>query len=212
MMNDLNDKVNEITSKIHHISSLRLFTKNRIKNLNTETIILENDLDVCNQSNALLDRISEEEIENGIKTYIYLLEQGLKAIFPEQEVGLNAEISKIRGKVSLKIKTTFKGLDGVLVEGDGLDSFGGAVSTVQSLLLRISLILKRDLKPFLILDESFPAVDGDRVGLLVDFLKVLCEKLNMDILCITHNNLISEKADLAYQIYPTKDGAKLKKI
>lgn len=212
MSHAFNDKINDLNQRKHHIESLKSYIKKRKHTLSNEITLLENQLDICLQSNALLDKISEEEIEQGIKTYVSLLEQGLKAIFPEQKVGLSAQVDKVRGKISLRLKTTFEGEDGIIVEGEGIDSFGGAVSTVQSLLLRISLILKRKLKPILVLDESFPAIDEERVVLLINFLKVLCEKLGMEILCITHNNLICENATLSYKIYPSKDGAKLKKI
>ena len=202
----------DVLARYSRLLSLKERSENRVRALESEISTLEGDLDMYRQAGALLDRITEEEVESGIQTYIALLEQGLKAIFPEQDVGLVGEIDKVRGKVSLRLKTTFKGQDGLEIEGEGLDAFGGAVSTIQSLLLRISLILKRNLKPVLLLDESFPAVDGERVDLLVDFLKALCVKLDMEILCITHNPSIAEKADLAYRIASTKDGAKLKKI
>ena len=157
-------------------------------------------------------KIIEKEVEEGVKTYISLLDQGLKAIFPEQDISQTAEITKVRGKVSVRLKTVVKGKDGVEVEGEGLDTFGGAVSTVQSLLLRVSLLLKRELRPVLVLDETFPAVDENRTELLVDFLKALCKKLDMDILCISHNSSIAESADLAYRVKATKNGASFTKI
>jgi DNA repair exonuclease SbcCD ATPase subunit len=160
----------------------------------------------------ILDKLAEDEVQRGVATYASLLEEGLRAIFPEQQVGLKPEVTKLRGKVAVKLKTTFKGQDGIEVESDEIDAFGGAVTTIQSLLLRISLILKRDLRPLLILDETFPAVDGDRVEILVNFLKVLCERLGMDILCITHDQSIAEGADIGYRIAPSSEGAKLKRI
>jgi len=204
--------VKDLRARLNHIRSLKSFTENRISSLSDETALLEIDLDVVNQSIELLNRLSEEEVENGIKTYIALLEEGLKALFPEQQVGLKGEVDKLRGKISLRLKTTFKSQDGIEVEGEGIDSFGGAVATVQSLLLRISLILKRDLQPFLVLDESFPAVDAYRTELLIDFLKTLCSRLEMDILCITHNHSLSEQADRSYRLKPSKQGVKLEKI
>lgn len=201
--------VHAVLSKAQQLKIDRDLTLRRSESLESEVALIELDLDTTNQASALLHRLSEEEVENGIKTYVLLLEEGLKAIFPEQEVGLVAEIDKIRGKISLRLKTTFKGQDGISVEGEGLDSFGGAVTTVQSLLLRISLILKRGLKPFMILDESFPAVDGERTDLLVDFLKALCARLDMDILVVTHNPSISDRADISYVMSPSVNGAKI---
>jgi len=207
-----NLSVKDLRARLNHINSLKSFTERRVEQITKEICIAELDLDVINQSIELLNRLSEEEVESGIKTYVSLLEEGLKALFPDQQVGLKGEVDKVRGKVSLRLKTTFISQDGIEVEGEGVDSFGGAVATVQSLLLRISLILKRGLRPFLILDESFPAVDAYRTELLVDFLKSLCSRLDMDILCITHNHSISEQADLSYRLKPSKNGVMIEKI
>lgn len=204
--------MNDLASRLHRLSILKETTEQRISALEREIAFLEVDKDKRVEASAILDKLAEDEVEQGVSTYVTLLEEGLKAIFPDQEVGLTASVEKVRGKVSVKLKTSFRGQDGLEVEGEGIDAFGGAVATVQSLLLRVALILKRNLRPILILDETFPAVDEGRVGLLVDFLKVLCDRLDMEILCITHDPSIAEGADVAYKIKPTAHGAKLKRI
>ena len=204
--------MNNLASRFYRLKTLKESCDSKIDSLTKEIDLLELERDLKLEASTILDTISEDEVEQGVKTYVSLLEEGLKAIFPEQEVGLEAEVIRLRGKISVKLKTTFKGKDGLEIEGDGLDAFGGAVSTIQSLLLRVSLILKRNLRPILILDETFPAVDGTRVEILVDFLKVLCDRLGMDILCITHDNSIAEGSDISYRITPTLSGANIKRI
>jgi hypothetical protein len=201
-----------IKTRLHTLKALKNTVENKINNLDKE--IKDRDVQILNMqsANLLLEKISEEEVEKGINTYIALLDEGLKAIFPEQEVGLKAEIDKVRGKVSVRLKTTFKGVDGLEIESESLDAFGGAVATIQSLLLRVALILKRGLRPLLVLDETFAPVDENRIPLLVDFLKVLCNKLDMDILCVSHNSVLTDNADIAYRIKPTANGAIFEKI
>lgn len=201
-----------IKTRLHTLKVLKNTVENKINKLDKE--IKDRDIEIFNMqsANLLLEKISEEEVEKGINTYIALLDEGLKAIFPEQEVGLKAEIDKVRGKVSVRLKTTFKGADGLEIESESLDAFGGAVATIQSLLLRVALILKRGLRPLLVLDETFAPVDENRIPLLVDFLKVLCNKLDMDILCVSHNSVLTENADIAYRIKPTANGAVFEKI
>lgn len=194
------------------LKTLKESTEKTISKLEEQIIELDNELVLKQEANVLLDRISEDEVSKGIDTYVALLDEGLKAIFPEQEVGLKAEVDKLRGKISVRLKTTFKGSDGLEIESESMDAFGGAVATVQSLLLRVALILKRDLRPLLILDETFAPVDENRIRLLVDFLKVLCERLGMDILCVSHNSILTENADIAYRIKPTANGAVFEKI
>lgn len=202
----------DLKTRLHTLKALKQNVSDKITNLEKE--IKQTDIDIFERHEAclLLEKISEEEVEKGINTYIALLDEGLKAIFPEQQVGLKAEIDKVRGKISVRLKTTFKGNDGLEIESESLDAFGGAVATIQSLLLRVALILKRGLKPLLVLDETFAPIDESRVVLLVDFLKVLCKKLNMDILCVSHNSVLTDNADIAYKIKPTTNGAVFEKI
>jgi len=194
------------------LKTLKENTEKTISKLEEQIIELDGELVLKQDANVLLDRISEDEVNKGIDTYVALLDEGLKAIFPEQEVGLKAEVDKLRGKISVRLKTTFKGSDGLEIESESMDAFGGAVATIQSLLLRVALILKRDLRPLMILDETFAPVDENRIRLLVDFLKVLCERLGMDILCVSHNSILTENADIAYRIKPTANGAVFEKI
>lgn len=184
----------------------------RIDELVKKIGIKEQEKDELMQVSLLFETMAEEEVQKGVQTYISLIEQGLKAIFPEQTITLQAEISKVRSKVAVKLKTKVVGSDGIEVEAEGMDSFGGALTTIQSLLLRVSLLMRSQLRPLLILDESFPAVDNTRVHLLVDYLKVLCEKLGMDILCITHDPAIAESADIGYKIRPSSSGAQFDRI
>jgi DNA repair exonuclease SbcCD ATPase subunit len=183
-----------VKERILQLDAQKKALQSRISELENDSALLDASLDVKTQASGLLDALAEEEIQLGVQTYVHLLEEGLKAIFPEQEIGQVAEVVKLRGKVSVRLKTLVKGQDGLEVEGDGLETFGGAVATIQSLLLRVALILKRGLRPLLILDETFPAVDDSRLELLVTFLKVLCSRLGMDILCITHQSALAEHA------------------
>lgn len=204
--------MSNLKTRLYTLKTLKSNVENKIDRLEKE--IKQTEIEIFNLQNAclLLEKLSEDEVEKGINTYIALLDEGLKAIFPEQQVGLKAEIDKVRGKVSVRLKTTFKGADGLEIESESLDAFGGAVATIQSLLLRVALILKRGLRPLLVLDETFAPVDENRIPLLVDFLKVLCNKLNMDILCVSHNSVLTENADIAYRIKPTTNGAVFEKI
>jgi len=73
-------------------------------------------------------------------------------------------------------------------------------------LLRIIIILRRGLYPFIGLDESLPAFDDNYVANMGQFLSVLCSRLGMDILLVTHNPELVGTADRAYRIIK-KDGA-----
>ena len=83
---------------------------------------------------------------------------------------------------------------------------------MQSILLRIIIILRRGLRPVLLLDESLPAFDGNYVSNMGHFLSVLCQRLGMDILLVTHNPALVESADKGYRIIRKNGEARFEEI
>jgi len=100
----------------------------------------------------------------------------------------------------------------MITEGSSMDVYGGSVSTVQSTLLRIVVLTRRSLRPLLLLDESLSAVAERYVPRVGNFLRTLSEKLNLDILVVTHNPTLVEQADVAYRIKKIKGSATFTKI
>jgi len=105
--------------------------------------------------------------------------------------------------------TTRQVKNGVVLEGDSIDSFGGSVLTIQSILLRVFIILKRNLRPVLFLDESLPALDPAYVSNMAAFLNTLADRLGLDILVITHSPALFDASKHAYRISRVGDHASL---
>jgi ABC-type lipoprotein export system ATPase subunit len=74
------------------------------------------------------------------------------------------------------------------------------VSVVQSVLLRVVVTLRRGMRPLLLLDESLGAVAEQYVPRVGQFLRLLSERVGMDILAVTHNPVLVEAAHKAYRI------------
>lgn len=157
---------------------------------------------------TLLDR----EITAGVEALQKLQGEGLRAVFSDQEISVRAEVEVVRGKVSVSLVTAQRNESGELVEGSSLEGFGGAVSTVQSVLLRLSLIFRRGLRPILVMDESLPAFDDRYVHSMGAFLKALCGRVGVDLLLVTHNTALIEAADRAYRIRPGRGGSEFQRI
>ena len=52
----------------------------------------------------------------------------------------------------------------------------------------------------LLMDESLPAFDNNYVQNMGKFLSLLCSRLGLDILLVTHNQSLVDSADKAYRI------------
>lgn len=157
-------------------------------------------VDLLDLVSVLIRTLIDAEITEGVKAIETLQTEGVRAVFDDQEIRVRADVEVQRGKVNVSLVTVQTKENGDVIEGMSLEGFGGAVSTVQSVLLRLALIFRRGLRPVLFLDESLPAFDERYVLNMAAFLKTLCARMGVDILLVTHNPVLVEQADRAYRI------------
>ena len=151
---------------------------------------------VCNLFRVLIDR----EVVDNAQTAERLLSEGLKTIFDDLNLSVRTEVDVQRGKVSVDLYTVQTQPNGVTTEAASTDAFGGSVSVVQSILLRVVVVMRRGLRPLLLLDESLAAVAEQYVPRVGLFLSELATRMGLDILVVTHNTTLVEAADKAYRI------------
>lgn len=151
---------------------------------------------VSNLIRAMID----SEVNDSVEAIEKLQTEALQAVFPDQQNSVTAEVKVQRGKISVELVTNREYGDGTVISGTSLEAFGGALTTVQSVLLRITVMLRRGQRPFLVLDESLPAISKEYVIRMAEFLSLLCERLGMDILVVTHDDRLIEHADKAYRV------------
>ena len=151
---------------------------------------------VTNLIRAMID----SEVTDSVEAIEKLQTEAMQAVFPDQKNSVKAEVTMQRGKVSVDLITNREYGDGTVVSGTSLEAFGGALTTVQSVLLRITVMLRRGQRPFLVLDESLPAISKEYVTRMAEFLSLLCKRLDMDILVITHDERLIEYANRAYRV------------
>jgi SepF-like predicted cell division protein (DUF552 family) len=171
--------------------------ENRLTALEAEDVVLARVADVFR---ALIDR---EVVDNATLAQ-ELLTEGLRAVFDDLHLSVRSQVDIQRGKVSVDLITTQVDA-GTLTEGSSVDAYGGSVATVQSVLLRIVVTHRRGLRPLILLDESLAAVAEHYVPRVGRFLRMLAERLGVDILAVSHSQTLVEEADLAYRIHK-KDG------
>jgi hypothetical protein len=173
---------------------------------------LENEEELLDLVASLLRRLIDAEVTDGVKAVEKLQTEGLQEIFHDQNLSVRAEVEESRGKVSVTFFTT-RGLeDGTRVEGVPDQSFGGAILTVQSVLMRITVIFRRKMRPLLLLDETLAAVANRYVDRAAKFLSTLSKRLGLDILLITHDEALVGAASNAYRVTYVKDRAKYRKV
>lgn len=178
----------------------------------TRVKALENEDELLELVAALLRRLVDAEVTDGVKAVERLQTEGLREIFHDQALSVRAEIEESRGKVSVTLLTGREHKDGTVVWGVADQSFGGSILTIQSILMRITVIFRRDMRPLLLLDETLVAVANRYVDRAARFLSSLCQRLGLDILLITHDEAIVSAAHRAYVVSYVKDRARFRQM
>jgi hypothetical protein len=160
----------------------------------------------------LIRRLVDAEVTDGVRAVEKLQTEGLQEIFYDQELSVRAEVEESRGKVAVTLLTQRRQKDGSFVEGVADQSFGGSVLTMQSILMRVTVIFRRELRPLLLLDETLGAVARRYVDRAARFLSTLCKRLDLDVLLITHDEALISAAHRAYDVTYVKDRARFRQI
>ena len=161
---------------------------------------------------ALFRQLMDAEVTDAIRSLDQLQTEGLQAVFTDQINSVHSELEIKRGKVGIQMITRRTYDNGQIVEGESDKAFGGAVSTVQSVLMRIFVILRRKLRPLLLMDETLAAIEGDYVLHMAKFLSMLSKRFSFDILLVTHDPRLVDSADTAYRIHLKEGSAQFKKV
>lgn len=206
------DEVKSLQQKAIIATTRRDDAVRRYAALESQLIKLQSEEELATLSAALLRTLIDQEVSNSVKAVEELMTEGLQAVFEDQDLSVRADINIQHGKVSVDFITVQKRSDGSTIEGLSKDAFGGAVTTVQSVILRVLVTLRRGLKPILFMDETLPAFDSNYVHNMGRFLQTLCRRLGYNMLLVSHNPAMVEAANVAYRIQKVNDKATFKKI
>ena len=205
-------QVTSLRSHLDQAIGRRDGLRTRLSAVQLEVKRLEAEEELSDLAAGLIRTLIDREVTDGVKAVEELLTEGLRAVFDDQDLSVRADVDVSRGKVSVDLVTIQKQADGTVTEGLSREAFGGAVTTVQSALLRIIVTVRRGLRPVLFLDETLPAFDSNYVHNMGTFLRVLCDRLGVDVLLVSHNPAMVEAADHAYRIQKQNGVATFKRL
>ncbi len=204
-LNQIIDSFDGLFSDFVRVQTIRNSEVKKLEELHNTIDSLVSRQDVLEKVSELFRRLIDQEVIDNAKTAEGLLTEGLKAIFDDLDLSARANVEVQRGKVSVELLTVQTENDGSQTEGLSTDAYGGSVTTVQSVLLRIVVLTRRGMRPLLLLDESLAAIAESYVPRVGEFLSLLSERLGLDVLAVTHNPALIEQAKTAYRIQK-KDG------
>ena len=141
-----------------------------------------------------IDRCVAVVSANGIGKIEGIVTDGLQRVFGSPHIGLVVEKKETARGSSYRLLVR----KGETV-GNPMDSFGGGVQNVVAFLLRVILIKRFKLAPFIALDEQFSNVSPEYQPKVSEMLKAL-SRLGFTIFAISHQPTITSAADSIYEV------------
>jgi len=188
-------RIDQVLSRIRETNVIRKQVQKESDNLEKEISYLHSEIKILDKVVELFKHLLDELIVDNVRKVENLVTYGLKVAFPAQDLRFKAEVKRGKGKIGIEFKTI---KDGKIV-GEAMETFGGSIVVVESFLLRLIVIVKLALQRVLVLDESFDAVDPKYSLNVSELLREMCEKLNFNLLLVTHNSTLLEFAHHIYK-------------
>ena len=149
---------------------------NKYQEISEDVLKVENGMHVLFSFNEWINDTLKTQLEN-------ITNMALKSIFPEKDLSFRVMANRNKQGVfyDLYIETnnTLTRL---------LDAKGGGVLDVIQMCLRLTYLIrmKGKLRQFLLLDEPFKNLDGERVNLAIDWLCKITKEFDIQLLIVTH--------------------------
>lgn len=179
--------VSSIDQRLQYESATISRLTSRIKQLEEEKAQLV-------KAVGTIDRCVQIVSANGIGKIEGIVSDGLRRVFGNDQLGLAIEKKETARGNTYRLLIR-KGE----VVGNPMDSFGGGVQNVVAFLLRVILIKRFKLAPFIALDEQFSNVSSEYQPKVSEMLKVL-SKMGFTIFAVSHQPTITAAADRIYEV------------
>jgi DNA repair exonuclease SbcCD ATPase subunit len=199
---DLDDRISGFRERLIRMETLRTQHLKQVAEVEKEIEDLTRAIEVHTKSSVVLKSLLHDMVEENLKSIDKLVTEGLRRVFHDQvNITFKSELVERNNQLQISFRT-----EQGRAEGSAINSFGASVTVVESLLLRIIVILKTGLAPVLLLDESLAQVSDEYIEPLGSLIQSLCHDLNMTVLLVTHQHEFQETADVVYKAECVEEG------
>lgn len=176
-----------------------------LDNAKNDYKVMESVLDVLRQYAVIKEQVLREKIDK-------IVTKGLQLIFGQGyesklEFGINRGQAVIKPKIITEV-------NGEKLEADVAEAHGGGIVNIVAVIYQMIVLalVKPRQKQVLFLDEPFKNVSQEYLEATAEFIKQLNEKLNIQIILITHRKELHGIADELYQFHIENGLTKVRKL
>lgn len=207
-LSDLSGRVERLSANRTRLITLRDHVATELGAKRQEITDLEERQTRLLKVGELFRALMDQLVVDHMRSIESIVTEGLQAIFPDQNLRFEAEVSTKYNKVSIEFFVVQQG-DRVEIRDNPLEAFGGGPSSVASLILRILTLLRLRRAPMLFLDETLGAISPEYIEGAAEFLRKLADRSALDVLLVTQQRSYATYAKRAYHCSQVvEDGAR----
>jgi ABC-type iron transport system FetAB ATPase subunit len=197
-MNNLIQKFNSLKDLFNRKLGNYEATKQRLNMVEEQVINLTTKEDNLKKASIFLQSLSDTSRVQTIDKISQIVTDALQTV-KDKNLEFKMQLNVERNQPSLEMKILNK-LNGQ--EYSILDSFGGGISDIISMTLRIALLVlwKPKLSKVLILDEVGKFISVKDQELLAEFIKQISNKLGIQFVWITHSEVLTKVASKVFEV------------
>lgn len=208
----MSSDLSSVLQVMNRVDSKVTLLKETKTNLEKKISFLREEEKLLTQVNLVYQKMIDDCLVENKEVLQDLMREAIITIFPDLNLNIEVQVGLERKKVSMDIITITTTMDGRVIKGIANESFGGSLATIQSLVLRILVALKRGLRRVIFVDEGLAALDDDYAVRAGNFLKTLCTKLGIDILLITQSKVMFDEGNTRYIASPVKGNVVFRRL
>ena len=202
--------------RVEQIRQLFLQSKGMLKQIDSDLLQNRNHLDSLNKRIKLLEQAQvflqkvAQDTQSNLKLQIEdIVNLALETCFPN-EYTFQLQFNIARGKTDAELLFLSQKTGRPI---DPMNASGGGVVDLTSFALRIaSFALEQGIDNVIILDEPFRFISRDLQARAGEILRVLSEKLGLQILMVTHIGEMIDIADKVFEVKKNSDGRSVVKV
>ena len=185
----IGQKLNSIEDAIKETSFRHELAIQKLNENNKELDVISKTISTNTEVRNFLSGVSADYRVQICNTFNGLLTEALSRIFVKN-IKFEIVLENYRNQPAIEVQIT--------EDGNTLDpqkSSGGGMNDIISLIFKIIFVYLRDCNNIIILDESLKFLSKEYLQNASDFLRDICERLEMQIILVSHKENLQSSAD-----------------
>lgn len=152
------------------------------------------DTERLTMASKALQTIIDGTSSSNLKRVVEIVNMALDSVFPNQGIVFDITSSVKRGVPVYELKLSQGGVEG------SLNSFGGGVLSVVSVVLKIMLNVMSRRSPIVCLDETLSGLSEEYIEPMSALLRDICNRFRIYLILVTHQKKFLLCCDYAFRV------------